>query len=98
MARSGNGRKSTIYDISEATGTSVAAVSMVLNGTWARYRIKEETAHRILESAQQLGYNVNMRAKGLRLSRSVLAVMIFPHYRNGFFAGLAETFSELPSI
>jgi LacI family fructose operon transcriptional repressor len=94
MVRSGKGRKSTIYDISEATGTSVTAVSMVLNGSWTRYRIKEETANRILESAQQLGYNVNMRARGLRLSRSGLAGMILPHYRNRFFAGLAETFEE----
>ncbi|SAL53440.1 LacI family transcriptional regulator [Caballeronia sordidicola] len=94
MTRTAAGRKSTIYDISRATGSSVAAVSMVLNGTWTRYRIKEETANRILESAQQLGYNVNMAARGLRLSRSGLAGMILPHYRNRFFAGLAETFEE----
>ncbi len=94
MARTVTARKSTIYDISKATGTSVAAVSMVLNGTWARYRIKEETANRILESAQQLGYAVNMAARGLRLSRSGLAGMILPHYRNRFFAGLAETFED----
>ncbi|RDK02674.1 LacI family DNA-binding transcriptional regulator [Paraburkholderia lacunae] len=94
MARSNPGRKSTIYDIAKATGSSTAAVSMVLNGTWARYRIKEETANRILASAQQLGYNVNMKARGLRLSRSGLAGMILPHYRNRFFAGLAETFED----
>src|SRR5216684_3486877 len=94
MARINPGRKSTIYDIAKATGSSTSAVSMVLNGSWARYRIKEETANRILESAQQLGYNVNMRARGLRLSRSGLAGMILPHYRNRFFAGLAETFED----
>jgi LacI family fructose operon transcriptional repressor len=94
MARSSSGRKSTIYDIAKATGSSTSAVSMVLNGTWARYRIKEETAKRILDSAEQLGYNVNMKARGLRLSRSGLAGMILPHYRNRFFAGLAENFEE----
>jgi LacI family fructose operon transcriptional repressor len=88
------GRKTTIYDIAKATGSSTSAVSMVLNGTWARYRIKEETANRILVSAQELGYNVNMRARGLRLSRSGLAGMILPHYRNRFFAGLAQTFED----
>jgi LacI family fructose operon transcriptional repressor len=94
MARINPGRKSTIYDIAKATGSSTSAVSMVLNGTWTRYRIKEETANRILASAQQLGYNVNMKARGLRLSRSGLAGMILPHYRNRFFAGLAETFED----
>ncbi|SAL77442.1 LacI family DNA-binding transcriptional regulator [Caballeronia telluris] len=94
MVRNKPGRKSTIYDIAKATGSSTSAVSMVLNGTWTRYRIKEDTANRILASAQQLGYNVNMKARGLRLSRSGLAGMILPHYRNRFFAGLAETFEE----
>jgi LacI family transcriptional regulator, fructose operon transcriptional repressor len=94
MARTNTNRKSTIYDIAKATGSSISAVSMVLNGTWTRYRIKEETANRILASAKQLGYNVNLKARGLRLSRSGLAGMILPHYRNRFFAGLAETFED----
>ncbi|SAK86763.1 LacI family transcriptional regulator [Caballeronia hypogeia] len=87
-------KKSTIYDIAKATGSSTSTVSMVLNGTWTRYRIKEETAARILESARKLGYNVNMKARGLRLSRSGLAGMVLPHYRNRFFAGLAQTFED----
>ncbi|SAL61292.1 LacI family DNA-binding transcriptional regulator [Caballeronia humi] len=92
MASSNPTRKSTIYDVAKATGSSTATVSMVLNGTWARYRIREETANRILDAAQKLGYAVNMKARGLRLSRSGLAGMILPHYRNRFFAALAETF------
>ncbi|WDD91591.1 LacI family DNA-binding transcriptional regulator [Burkholderia sp. FERM BP-3421] len=93
--KSGNGgRKSTIYDIAKATGASTSTVSMVLNGTWARYRIKEETAQRILASARALGYHVNLSARGLRLSRSGLAGMIIPHYRNRFFAGLAQHFED----
>src|SRR5476651_2107882 len=94
MARTNTGRKSTIYDIAKATGSSTSAVSMVLNGTWTRYRIKQETATRILDCAERLGYAVNLKARGLRLSRSGLAGMILPHYRNRFFAGLAETFEE----
>jgi LacI family fructose operon transcriptional repressor len=94
MASTNPGRKSTIYDVAKATGSSTATVSMVLNGSWVRYRIKEETANRILESARKLGYNVNMKARGLRLSLSGLAGMVIPHYRNRFFAGLAETFEE----
>jgi LacI family fructose operon transcriptional repressor len=94
MASSNPGRKSTIYDIAEKTGSSTSTVSMVLNGNWARYRIKEETANRILECAREFGYNVNMKARGLRLSRSGLAGMVLPHYRNRFFAGLAQTFED----
>ena len=85
-------RKTTIYDIATAADASAATVSLVLNGTWARYRIKEDTAHRITAAAKRLGYDVNLTARGLRLSRSGLAGMILPHYRNRFFADMAEAF------
>lgn len=92
MVRIANGRRSTIYDIATAAESSIATVSLVLNGNWSRYRIKEETARRILGIADKLGYHVNLKARGLRLSRSGLAGMILPHYRNRFFADIAETF------
>ena len=91
MARAAK-RKTTIYDIATAADASAATVSLVLNGSWARYRIKEDTAQRITDAATKLGYNVNLAARGLRLSRSGLAGMILPHYRNRFFADLAEAF------
>ena len=62
MATAKGQRKSTIYDIATSTGTSPATVSMVLNGTWQRYRISEATATRILDAARTIGYNVNMKA------------------------------------
>lgn len=92
MARLTKGRKTTIYDIAVAAHASPATVSLVLNDSWQRYRIKQETATRILNCAERLGYAVNLKARGLRLSRSGLAGMILPHYRNRFFAGLAEAF------
>jgi len=92
VIRTASGRRSTIYDIATAAKASVATVSLVLNGNWSRYRIKKETAQRILGIADQLGYKVNLKARGLRLSRSGLAGMILPHYRNRFFADIAETF------
>ena len=85
-------RKVTIYDIAVATDLSPTAVSLVLNGSWQRHRIHKETASRVLDCAERLGYAVNLKARGLRLSKSGLAGMILPHYRNRFFAGLAEEF------
>jgi LacI family transcriptional regulator, fructose operon transcriptional repressor len=84
--------KPTIYDIAKASNASPSTVSLVLNGRWANHRIKPETADRILKIADTVGYAVNLKARGLRLSRSGLAGMILPHYRNWFFAGLAEKF------
>src|SRR3954471_8671229 len=92
VARAARGRKVTIYDIAVAANVSPTTVSLVLNDSWRRYRIKQESANRILDCAERLGYAVNLKARGLRLSRSGLAGMILPHYRNRFFAGLAEAF------
>lgn len=86
------GQKTTIYDIAKAAQTSAPTVSLVLGGSWRRYRVSEDTAARVLAKAAELGYSANLRARGLRLSRSGLAGMILPHYRNRFFAGLAEHF------
>lgn len=88
-------RKTTIYDIAVAANASPTTVSLVLTDSWRRYRIKPDTATRILGIADELGYAVNLKARGLRLSRSGLAGMILPHYRNRFFAGLAEAFEGL---
>lgn len=85
-------KRTTIYDIAAAASTSAATVSLVLNGRWERHRITSDTALRVEEAARRTGYRANQRARGLRLSRSSLAGMIVPHYRNRFFAGLAEAF------
>lgn len=85
-------RKTTIYDIAKAGGISAAAVSLILNGRWKENRIRPETATRIIELASQLGYSINLKARGLRLSRSGIGGMILPHYSNHFFAELAESF------
>lgn len=87
-------KRATIYDIAVRAETSASTVSLVLNGSWQRYRINPETAKRVLEASDRLGYNINLRARGLRLKQSRLAGMIIPHYRNRFFAGLAEAFED----
>ncbi|MBN7808894.1 MULTISPECIES: substrate-binding domain-containing protein [Agrobacterium] len=87
-------RKPTIYDIATASSASPTAVSLVLNGQWKKHRIKPETASLILRCAGEMGYSVNQKARALRLARSGLAGMIIPHYRNRFFAGLAECFES----
>lgn len=85
-------RKVTIYDIAKEIGISPTSVSFVLNGLAKQQRISDETAAKVIGAAHRLGYAVNLKARGLRLSRSGLAGMILPHYRNRFFAGLAEAF------
>ncbi len=55
-----------IKDIAELAGTSLSAVSFVLNGKGTAMRISEKTQERILEAAQKLGYVANVQARRLK--------------------------------
>lgn len=86
-------QKQTIYDIARSLGTSPSTVSAALNGTWKARRIKEETAQRIVDLAQQMGYSVNLQARGLRTARSGLVGLILPEHNNRFFSDLSQSFT-----
>ena len=47
-------RRPTAADVAKAAGVSVATVDRVLNG---RERVREETARRVYEAAQKVGYH-----------------------------------------
>lgn len=91
-AGNGSSKKTTIYDIARHANVSAPTVSLILNGKWQSHRISKDTADRVLKICRDAGYQINLRARALRLNRSGLAGMIVPQYRNRFFAGLAETF------
>lgn len=59
----------TQYDIAREVGVSQTTVSDVLQGR-PRGRVSSDTKHRILETAQRLGYHPNLSARTLRTGRS----------------------------
>lgn len=64
----------TISDLAKASGVSVATVDRVLNG---RHRVREETARRVYDAAQSIGYH----------AVALLRQRVFedlPQYRLGF--------------
>lgn len=63
--------KVTIYTIAQDVGVSAAAVSIVLSNRQTRKRISEETAEKIRQSAQRLGYVPNIVGRRLRTQSSV---------------------------
>ncbi|MDO1583504.1 LacI family DNA-binding transcriptional regulator [Rhizobium oryzicola] len=85
-------KKATIYDLSIKSGASASTVSAVLNGTWRKRRISEETAKRITSLAEELKYTANQQARALRSSRSGLAGLLLPVYDTRFFSSMAQTF------
>lgn len=87
-----NSKKATIYDLSVLSGASASTVSAVLNGTWRKRRISEETAGKILSLAKAQRYTTNLQARGLRSSKSGLVGLLVPVYENRFFSSMAQAF------
>jgi LacI family transcriptional regulator len=59
-------QRTTLRTIAKQAGTSVSAVSSVLNGLEKERRISTETVHRIQAAIQELGYLPNISARKLR--------------------------------
>jgi LacI family fructose operon transcriptional repressor len=87
-------QKHTIYDVARAAGVSASTVGSALNGSWKSRRISEDTVKRIKTVANQMGYSVNLQARGLRKARSGLIGMILPQHDNRFFSSIGQSFSN----
>lgn len=59
----------TLKDLAKAAGVSPSAVSLVLNGR-SEGRVNDETAARVRQLADDLGYVPNLLARGLKTRRS----------------------------
>lgn len=88
-------KASTIYDLAALAGTSAGTVSAVLNGTWQKRRISEETVQRVLKLAEKTQYTVNRQASGLRKSKSGLIGMIIPTHEDRYFGALSQAFDRM---
>lgn len=85
-------KKATIYDLSVLSGVSASTISAVLNGTWRKRRIKEDTAKLVLDLAREHQYTTNMQARGLRSARSGLSGLLLPIHDSRYFSSMAQTF------
>ena len=95
MAKTTSDRKSTIYDLAALAETSASTVSAILNGTWQKRRISEETVRRVRKLAEKTKYTVNRQARGLRKSRSGLIGMIIPTHEDRFFGAMSQVFDRM---
>lgn len=70
----------TIRDVAKIAGTSVSAVSAVLNGGGRQsIRVGEATRERIRAAAVELGYKTNHVARSLVTGRSGAMGLVFPY-------------------
>ena len=70
----------TIRDVAKIAGTSVSAVSAVLNGGGRQtIRVGEATQERIRAAAREVGYTTNRVAQSLVTGRSGVLGLVFPY-------------------
>lgn len=75
----------TIYDIAEKASVSIATVSRVLND---HPRVAEETRARVLDVAEELGYQPHVSAQSLARQNSNLVSAVIPVLTNDFYMGV----------
>ena len=79
--------RTTIKDVAQCAGISVATVSAVLNKT--RF-VSDELAERALKAARKLDYYPNRLARGLKIGKTHTVAYIVPNISNLFFARVAK--------
>ena len=81
------GRSVTMRTVAEMAGVSAKTVSNVINGTGS---FSPETEHRVRAAVEELGYQINPFARGLRSRRTGTIGLVLPNVHQPFNAELAE--------
>ena len=87
--------KVTIRDVAKASGVSISLVSIVMSNHGSRadgrkYAVNPDTAKRILETAERLGYRPNKAAASLRGGKFNTIGVITSDISNKFFADISR--------
>ena len=87
----------TIKDVAKTAKVSIATVSNYLNGTKP---VSRETAARIQQAVEQLGYTANLSAKSLRANRYTEVGVILPNLNDPYYVqiyqGIEHAFAGTP--
>ncbi len=79
-------KRATQNDVARLAGVSRATVSYVLNGrNDGTIRVSDETRKKIVEVMHEIGYRVNMNARGLKTNKSQLIAILVPDLGNPFY-------------
>ncbi|WP_246140029.1 LacI family DNA-binding transcriptional regulator [Protaetiibacter larvae] len=77
----------TVHDVAARSGVSIATVSRTLRSP---HRVSEETRDRVLAAVQDLGYQPNRAARGLRGGRTGVIALVVPDIENPYFSALTK--------
>ena len=76
-----------MHNVAERAGVSITSVSHVINATRP---VSDKLRERVLSAMQELGYQQNLLARGLRRGETHTLGMIIPDSANPFFAAVTR--------
>jgi len=85
-------KKTSIRDVAEAAGVSLATVSNVFSG---KKRVKESSERRVREAADRLGYHVDRAASQLRSGTNTTIAVLVPNIDDTFFSTIVSEIERL---
>ncbi|MHB9863550.1 LacI family DNA-binding transcriptional regulator [Streptomyces sp. YIM S03343] len=80
-------RPVTMADVGRAAGVTARTVSNVLSG---KVNVRPETRDAVIRAVQELGYQMNVSARGLRTGRTGFITLALPDLGIEYFAELAR--------
>ncbi|MGL4343880.1 MAG: LacI family DNA-binding transcriptional regulator [Cellulosilyticaceae bacterium] len=75
----------TIKEVAEYAGVSVATISRVLNNP---DRVKDDTKRRVFEAIEALNYSPNLLGRNLRLAYTKTILVLLPTIANDFYSDI----------
>lgn len=81
----------TLDDVARTAGVSTATVSRCLN---AKQKVSEDTARRVMQAVEALGYTPNFNARAMAAKRTYTIGAIIPTMENAIFARGLQAFQE----
>lgn len=91
-------QKVSIKDIANHVGTSITAVSFVINGKAKEKYISDKLAAKIRKAIDELGYQPNLLARSLRTGKSNIIGFLVDDISKPFFSGLARAIDEKAAV
>lgn len=76
-----------MHDVARIAGVSIKTVSNVINDF---PHVRAETRARVRDAIDELGYQPNLSARGLRSGRTGVISLVVPDIRNAYFSELAD--------
>src|SRR5215208_5967782 len=79
-------------DVAKRARVSASTVSHVLNGT---RKVSEETRNTVVATIEELGYQTNLLAKGLKTQRTFTIGLLISDIQNPFFTSVVRGIEDV---